>query len=121
MSFGACFINFVPDTVLLLHKPIGEIKTVISGAENLETAIRECVHIIREVGKSESTVIWYHEKDGDGKLHAVYAQGTRTLLDRTVSPGEGKVGEVFQSGNSIFLPGGKITKQINLWIYRKKA
>lgn len=27
---------------------IGDIKTVISGAENLETAIRECVHIIRE-------------------------------------------------------------------------
>ena len=29
-------------------KAIGDIKTVISGAENLETAIRECVHIIRE-------------------------------------------------------------------------
>lgn len=27
-------------------KAIGDIKTVISGAENLETAIRECVHII---------------------------------------------------------------------------
>ena len=37
------------DKKLFNHlKAIGDIKTVISGAENLETAIRECVHIIRQ-------------------------------------------------------------------------
>ena len=74
------------DKNLFKHfKAIGDIKTAISGAENLEKAIRECVHIIREVSKSESAIIWYYEKDGDGKLHAVYAQGARTYIDHTIS------------------------------------
>ena len=105
------------DRKLFNHlKAIGDIKTVISGAENLETAIRECVHIIREVSKSESSVIWYYEKDGDGKLHAVYAQGVRTFLNHTIAPGEGKVGEVFQTGKTIFLPDGIDGSDINSYI-----
>lgn len=105
------------DKNLFKHfRAIGDIKAVISGAENLETAIRQCVHIIREVSKSESTVIWYYEKDGDGKLHAVYAQGTRTLLDHTISPGEGTVGKVFSGGDTIFLPDGIDNSDINSYI-----
>lgn len=105
------------DKTLFKHfRAIGDIKAVISGAKNLETAIRECVHIIREVSKAETTVIWYHEKDGDGKLHAVYAQGVRTFHDHTVAPGEGKVGGVFLEGNSIFLPNGIVGSDINSYI-----
>ena len=97
-------------------KAIGDIKTAISGAENLEKAIRECVHIIREVSKSESAIIWYYEKDGDGKLHAVYAQGARTYIDHTISPGEGTVGKVFSDGNAIFLPNVTDGNDINSYI-----
>lgn len=105
------------DKALFKHfKAIGDIKNVISGAENLEVAIRECVHIIREVSKSETTVIWYYEKDGDRKLHAVYAQGTRTYLDHTVDPGKGTVGEVFSSGNKCFLPDGVPDSDISSYI-----
>ena len=105
------------DKNLFKHfKAIGDIKTAISGAENLEKAIRECVQIIREVSKSESAIIWYYEKDGDGKLHAVYAQGARTYIDHTISPGEGTVGKVFSNGNAIFLPNVTDGNDINSYI-----
>lgn len=90
------------DLLFQHFKAIGDIKTTISGAENLEEALRHCVHIISDVCKAESAIIWYFDKNGDQKLHAIYAKGKQTLMDETVVPGEGVVGKVFAESSPIF-------------------
>ena len=42
------------DNVLFKHfKAIGDIKSVINGASDIEDALRKCVHIIREVSGAD--------------------------------------------------------------------
>ena len=90
------------DLLFQHFKAIGDIKTTISGAENLEEALRHCVHIISDVCKAERAIIWYFDKNGDQKLHAIYAKGKQTLMDETVVPGEGVVGKVFAESSPVF-------------------
>lgn len=105
------------DNLLFKHfKAIGEIKTVIAGANNLEEALRQCVRIIRDVSQAETTVIWYYDKDGDQKLHSTYAQGVHTFIEGTVIPGVGTVGEVFSQHTSKFLPEGQESENIHSMI-----
>ncbi|MGN0631526.1 MAG: hypothetical protein ACI4JN_09390 [Ruminococcus sp.] len=50
------------DNALYKHfKAIGEIKTVISGANDIENALRQCIKIIQEVSNAETAVIWYYD------------------------------------------------------------
>lgn len=90
------------DLLFQHFKAIGDIKTTISGAENLEEALRHCVHIISDVCKAESAIIWYFDKNGDQKLHAIYARGKQILMDQMVEPGEGVVGKVFAESSPVF-------------------
>lgn len=96
------------DNLLFKHfKAIGDIKSVIAGASNIEDALRECVHIIRDVSNAETAVIWYYDKNGDKTLHPIFAQGEHTFIEGTVCPGEGIVGKVFAESTSAFLPDGQ--------------
>lgn len=71
------------DNVLFKHfKAIGDIKSVINGASDIEDALHKCVHIIREVSGAETAVIWYFDKDGDKLLHPTYAKGAHTSSSR---------------------------------------
>ena len=90
------------DLLFQHFKAIGDIKTTIMGAENLEEALRHCVHIISDVCKSESAIIWYFDKQGDQKLHGIYARGKEILMDEAVKPGEGVVGKVFAESAPVF-------------------
>lgn len=72
------------DNVLFKHfKAIGDIKSVINGASDIEDALHKCVHIIREVSGAETAVIWYFDKYGDKLLHPTYAKGAHTLISRS--------------------------------------
>lgn len=95
------------DNLLFKHfKAIGDIKTEIVGAVDLEAALRQCVRIVRDVSNAESTIIWYYDKAGDKQLHPTYAHGTRTLIGDSIAPGEGIVGQVFSESRSVFMPEG---------------
>lgn len=72
------------DNILFKHfKAIGDIKSVINGASDIEDALHKCVDIIREVSGAETAVIWYFDKDGDKLLHPTYAKGAHTLISRS--------------------------------------
>ncbi|MGN1104992.1 MAG: ATP-binding cassette domain-containing protein [Candidatus Coproplasma sp.] len=102
------------DKSLFKHfKAIGDIKSAIAGAANVEDALRECVHIIRNVSNAETAVIWYYDKIGDKKLHPIFAQGEHTFIEKTLSPGEDIVGKVFAESNAVYLPEGKPDENIN--------
>ncbi|MGN0582619.1 MAG: ATP-binding cassette domain-containing protein [Oscillospiraceae bacterium] len=87
-------------------KAIGEIKNVISGASDIEDALRQSIKIIQEVSNAETVVIWYFDKDGDKRLHPAYTKGARTFIENTFGPGEGIVGKVFSEGAPVFFPEG---------------
>ena len=96
------------DNSLFQHlKAIGDIKSAIAGAANVEDALRSCVRIIRDVSKAETAIVWYYDKNGDGKLHPIFAQGEHTFIEGTPSPGEGMVGKVFEQRSAVFLPEGQ--------------
>ncbi len=102
------------DKSLFRHfKAIGDIKSAISGATNVEDALRECVHIIRGVSNAETAVIWYYDKNGDEKLHPIFAQGEHTFIENALSPGEGIVGKVFAESTAVFLPDGIAEENIH--------
>lgn len=102
------------DKSLFRHfKAIGDIKSAIAGAANVEDALRECVHIIRGVSNAETAVIWYYDKNGDKKLHPIFAQGQHTFIENALSPGEGIVGKVFTEGTAVYLPDGIAEGNIN--------
>ena len=101
------------DNVLFKHfKAIGDIKSVVTGASDMEDALHKCVHIIREVSGAETAVIWYYDKAGDKLLHPTYAKGAHTFVEGTIVPGQGTVGQVFSSSEALFLPDGKPEEQI---------
>lgn len=81
---------------------IGDIKSSIAGAEDFEEALRKCVQIIRKVSNAESIVIWYYDRDGDKLLHPVYSLGAYNATSVSVRPGEGVVGQVFETQTSIY-------------------
>lgn len=94
-------------------KAIGDIKSAIAGAANVEDALRECVHIIRGVSNAETAVIWYYDKNGDKKLHPIFAQGEHTFIENALSPEEGIVGKVFTESTAVFLPDGIADEKFN--------
>ena len=101
------------DNVLFKHfKAIGDIKSVINGASDIEDALHKCVDIIREVSGAETAVIWYFDKDGDKLLHPTYAKGAHTFVEGAVASGEGLVGQVFSTGEALFLPEGDPAEHI---------
>ena len=101
------------DNILFKHfKAIGDIKSVINGASDIEDALHKCVHIIREVSGAETAVIWYFDKDGDKLLHPTYAKGAHTFVEGAVASGEGLVGQVFSTGEALFLPEGDPAEHI---------
>lgn len=75
----------VDNLLFKYFKAIGDIKSIISGASNVEDALRECVHIIRDVSNAETAVIWYYDKNGDKKLHPIYAKGEHTFIEAAIS------------------------------------
>ncbi|MGN1481691.1 ATP-binding cassette domain-containing protein [Porcipelethomonas sp.] len=87
-------------------KAIGEIKTTISGASNIEDALHQCIKIIQEVSSAETAVIWYYDKAGDERLHPTYAKGARVFIENTFKPGDGIVGKVFSESSPAFFPEG---------------
>ncbi|MGN1104674.1 MAG: ATP-binding cassette domain-containing protein [Candidatus Coproplasma sp.] len=94
-------------------KAIGDIKSAIGSATNVEDALRECVHIIRNVSNAETAVIWYYDKNGDKKLHPIFAQGEHTFIERALAPDEGLVGKVFSQHTPLFLPEGNKEENCN--------
>ena len=105
------------DKSLFRHfKAIGDIKKAIAGATNVEDALRECVHIIRDVSNAETAVIWYFDKNGDKKLHPIFAQGEHTFIENLLSPGEGIVGKAFNDRAAVFLPDGIAEENIRSMI-----
>lgn len=95
------------DNALYKHfKAIGEIKTVISGASDIENALRQCIKIIQEVSNAETAVIWYYDKSGDERLHPTYTKGANAFIENTFKPGEGIVGRVFSESSPAFFPEG---------------
>lgn len=94
----------VDKTLFKYFKAIGDIKAAISTSEDIEEALRQCAHIMRDVSNAETIIIWYHEKAGDGRLHCAYALGTHTFIEASMRLEEGIVGKVFRESKSQFLP-----------------
>ena len=93
------------DNILFKHfKAIGDIKSVINGASDIEDALHKCVDINREVSGAETAVIWYFDKDGDKLLHPTYAKGAHTFGEGGFAVGLWLVGHVMRSGEALFLP-----------------
>lgn len=97
----------IEKTLFKYFKAIGDIKSAISGAADLEEALRQCVQIIRDVSGAETAIIWYYDKNGDKMLHPIYAKGAHTFIEKNVAPGEGTVGKTFLYSEAQFSPDGK--------------
>ena len=73
-------IKMIDNALYRQFKAIGEIKNVISGASDIEDALRQSIKIIQEVSNAETVVIWYFDKDGDKRLYPAYTKGARTFV-----------------------------------------
>lgn len=82
-------------------KAIGDIKSSIDKAATLEEALHSCIQIVRNVSGAETAAIWYFDRDGDKKLHAAYSLGPYNLTDYSIAPGEGPVGQAFQTEKTV--------------------
>ena len=92
------------ESVMMKHfRAIGDIKTAIAQAENLEEALETCVQIIRSVTRAEHAVVWYYDREGDKKLHPAYSLGPNILAPAAIAPGEGVVGRVFEEDSPVCL------------------
>lgn len=93
------------DNILFKHfKAIGDIKTTVQEAPDLEEALRASVRIIRSLSNAESAVIWLYDKDGDKKLHPIYSLGSQVLSGDSLNPGDGIPGKVFSDSEAFFMP-----------------
>lgn len=91
------------DLAMFQHfNAIGDIKSSIARAKDLDEALRMCAQTIRKVSKAESVVIWYYDRDGDKRLHPSYSLGEYNVSAISVSPGEGIVGRVYETQESIY-------------------
>ncbi|MGN1095277.1 MAG: ATP-binding cassette domain-containing protein [Eubacteriales bacterium] len=102
------------DSAMFKHfKAIGDMKSSIAAAENLEEALRSCVKIIRDVSNAENAVIWYYDRDGDKHLHPAYSLGPVNQSPVSVAPGEGVIGTAFTTQEAVCALDYKAEKDIS--------
>lgn len=83
------------ESSMLKHfRAIGDIKSIIAGAQDLTDALEGCVRIIRSVSNAESAVVWYFDKNGDRMLHPMYSLGSNAQF-QPISAEDGVLARVF--------------------------
>ena len=86
------------DSALLSHfKTIGEVQNAIANASTIDEAMREGLKAIIDNSEAQYAVIWYADKEGDGRLRPYYWICPIDLTNRSHALGEGAVGRVFES------------------------
>lgn len=84
-------------SMLGYFKTIGDVQSVISNATTLDDALQGGLKAIVDNAGAESGVIWYMDKQGDGRLHPYFWIGPVDLTRRSHEPGDGAVGRVYES------------------------
>ena len=86
------------DNSLLSHfRTIGAVQSVISSSTTLEEALQGGLKAIVENSEAQYAVIWYADKEGDGRLRPYYWIGPVDLTRCSHAMGEGAVGRVYQT------------------------
>lgn len=85
------------DTILV--QTVWQVMEKLRAANQLEDALSSSLDILREVTKSSKGSIWMLD-DMSGRLISLMNSGTYDAIGESAAPGEGLVGEVFESSET---------------------